>query len=136
MKIASSRYLVTSFIALGSVAASQGTAAPKNKKPNLLFIMTDQQRFDALSIAGNQVLKTPNLDRLAKQGAWFRNAYTQCAVCAPARASMLTGRTVENHGVLTNSLAESIKSSGIMAMPTYDELLSENGYNCEYHGKW
>jgi len=106
------------------------------KKPNLLFIMTDQQRFDALSIAGNQVLKTPNLDRLAKQGVWFPNAYTQCAVCAPARASMLTGKTVENHGILTNALATSARSSGLMAMPTYDEILSQNGYICEYHGKW
>ena len=112
------------------------SSGQSGKKPNVLFIMTDQQRFDALSIAGNQVLKTPNLDRLAKQGAWFRNAYTQCAVCAPARASMLTGRTVENHGILTNGLASSTKTSGIMAMPTYDELLSHNGYNCEYHGKW
>lgn len=135
MSKTSNKYLVP-FIALGCLAASQGIAAPKDKKPNLLFIMTDQQRFDALSIAGNQVLKTPNLDRLARQGAWFKNVYTQCAVCGPARATILTGRTVENHGVITNGLAESIKSSGIMAIPTFDELLSENGYNCEYHGKW
>jgi hypothetical protein len=50
------------------------------KKQNL----TDQQRYDALSIAGNTVLKTPNLDRLAKQGAYFKKAYTPCAVCGPA----------------------------------------------------
>ena len=129
------KYLIPLF-ALGCLAASQSNAAKRDKKPNLLFIMTDQQRFDALGIAGNQVIKTPNLDRLDKQGAWFRNAYTQCAVCAPARASLLTGRTVENHGILTNDLATSAKSSGIMAMPTFDELLSNNGYNCEYHGKW
>ncbi|HCY43760.1 MAG TPA: hypothetical protein DHV48_20895 [Prolixibacteraceae bacterium] len=135
MRKTSNKYLIPVFT-LACLAAGQTNAEKTDKKPNFLFIMTDQQRFDALSIAGNQVLKTPNLDRLAKQGVWFRNAYTQCAVCAPSRASMLTGRTVENHGVLTNSLAESIKSSGIMAMSTYDELLSENGYNCEYHGKW
>lgn len=136
MKITSKKSLLTSLIALSSLTANQAIAAPKDKKPNLLFIMTDQQRFDALSIAGNQVLKTPNLDRLAKQGAWFRNAYTQCAVCAPSRASMLTGCTVENHGILTNGLATSTKTSGIMAMPTFDEILSNNGYTCEYHGKW
>ncbi|OFX58409.1 MAG: hypothetical protein A2066_21230 [Bacteroidetes bacterium GWB2_41_8] len=135
MRKTSNKYLVP-FIALGSLASMQVAAAPKDKKPNFLFIMTDQQRFDALSIAGNQVLKTPNLDRLARQGAWFKNVYTQCAVCGPARATILTGRTVENHGVITNGLAESIKSSGIMGMPTFDELLSENGYNCENHGKW
>lgn len=56
----------------------------KGEKSNLLFIMTDQQRSDALSIAGNPVLETPNLDRLARQGAYFKNAYTPCAVCCPA----------------------------------------------------
>jgi arylsulfatase A-like enzyme len=106
------------------------------KKPNLLLIMTDQQRFDALSLAGNKVLKTPNLDRLAKQGAWFTNAYTQCAVCAPTRASILTGCTVENHQILTNELAGSNMETGRMPMPTFDELLSKNGYRCEYYGKW
>lgn len=106
------------------------------KKPNLLFIMTDQQRYDALSIAGNSVLKTPNLDRLAKQGAWFTNAYTQCAVCAPTRASILTGCTVENHQILTNEVSGSNKQTGRMSMPTFDELLSQNGYRCEYYGKW
>ena len=106
------------------------------KKPNLLFIITDQQRFDALSIAGNTVLKTPNLNRLAKQGVWFTNAYTQCAVCAPTRASILTGCTVENHQILTNELAGSKKETGRMPMPTFDELLSKNGYRCEYYGKW
>jgi arylsulfatase A-like enzyme len=105
-------------------------------RPNLLFIMTDQQRWDALSIAGNSVVKTPNLDRLAKQGAYFKNAYTPCAVCAPARSSILTGHTVENTGVKTNGLAYYVEKEGLMTMPTFDEILSEKGYRCEYYGKW
>jgi arylsulfatase A-like enzyme len=115
------------------------TYAKSGKKPNLLFIITDQQRFDALSIAGNQVLKTPNLDRLANQGVWFKNAYTQCAVCGPSRASILTGCTVENHGILTNGLADSgtKQSATIMPQKTFDQILFENGgYHCEYYGKW
>lgn len=111
-------------------------AATAKKKPNLLFIMTDQQRFDALSIAGNTVLKTPNLDRLAKQGVFFKNAYTQCAVSGPARSCILTGTTVENNGVRTNGLTYYVEQEGIMTMPTFDEILSENGYRCEYYGKW
>ena len=110
--------------------------ATAKKKPNLLFIMTDQQRFDALSIAGNSVLKTPNLDRLAKQGAFFKNAYTQCAVSGPTRSCILTGTTVENNGVRTNDLTYSAQQEGLMTMPTFDEILSENGYRCEYYGKW
>jgi arylsulfatase A-like enzyme len=109
------------------------------KKTNLLFIITDQQRFDALSIAGNQVLKTPNLDLLANQGVWFKNAYTQCAVCGPSRASILTGCTVENHGILTNGLADSgtKQSATLMPQKTFDQVLTDNaGYHCEYYGKW
>jgi arylsulfatase A-like enzyme len=129
-------YLKLGAISFGSIIISQVATAKIQQKPNLLFIMTDQQRFDALSIAGNTVVKTPNLDRLAKQGAWFKNAYTQCAVCAPTRASILTGCTVENHQILTNEVANSTKETGRMAMPTYDELLNQNGYRCEYFGKW
>lgn len=110
--------------------------ANAQKKPNLLFIMTDQQRYDALSIAGNVVLKTPKLDRLAKQGAIFKNAYTPCAVCAPARSSILTGTTVENNGMKTNDRAYYFEQKGLMTMPTFDEILLEKGYHCEYYGKW
>ena len=77
---------------IGLIVCSEKVQAFRGKhhKPNLLVIMTDQQRFDALSYAGNTVLHTPHMDRIAREGVWFKNAYTQCAVCAPARASMLT----------------------------------------------
>jgi arylsulfatase A-like enzyme len=103
-----------------------GNAHAQQKK-NLLFIITDQQRYDALSIAGNSVLETPNLDRLARQGVYFKNAYTSCAVCAPARSSILTGQTVEHHGVCTNDRAYFYDEEVVMDMPTFDEILSENG---------
>jgi arylsulfatase A-like enzyme len=105
-------------------------------KPNLLFIMTDQQRFDALSYAGNDVLHTPNMDRLARDGVWFENAHTQCAVCVPARAAMLTGHTVANTKVISNKLAYVSEDTDVMPMKTYDEILSDHGYACEYYGKW
>jgi len=113
--------------------SSFGTVA---KQPNLLFIMTDQQRFDTLSYAGNTVLETPNIDRLAREGVWFENTYTQCAVCAPARASMLTGSSLANTGVIANKQAYLPDDGSLMQMKTYDEVLAENGYVCEYYGKW
>lgn len=106
------------------------------QKKNLLFIMTDQQRFDALSRAGNTVIKTPNLDRLAQSGVYFKNAYAPCAVCGPSRASILTGCTVENTGVFSNSQTYSYKDESVMTMPTFDEILNHVGYRCEYYGKW
>ncbi len=126
------RKLVLMAFAAGVVSA--GVFAQQKK--NLLFIMTDQQRFDALSIAGNKVLETPNLDRLAGQGVYFQNAYTPCAVCVPARSSILTGYTVENTGMKTNDKAYFYKEEGLMTMPTFDEILTEEGYHCEYYGKW
>ena len=103
------------------------------QKPNVLFIMTDQQRYDALAIVGKYpFLKTPNLDRLAKEGVIFQRTYTQCAVSAPARGSLLTGCTVENHGVYTNAFDK----NSTLPVKTYDEILVENGYYAEYHGKW
>lgn len=94
-KIKHMKIIKITSLTLGCLLAGQGVMAKKEQKKNLLFIITDQQRYDALSIAGNTVLETPNLDRLAKQGAYFQNAYTPCAVCAPARSSILTGHTVK-----------------------------------------
>lgn len=59
---------------------------------NLLWICTDQQRFDTLGCYGNRWVKTPNLDRLAAEGVLFERAYCQSPVCAPSRGSFLTGR--------------------------------------------
>ena len=81
--------------------AQKNTVVNETPK-NLLFIIVDQQRYDALSIAGNPIVKTPNLDKLARQGAYFKNAYTPVAVCGPARSSILTGTTMNTHQVTTN----------------------------------
>ena len=106
------------------------------KKKNLLFIITDQQRYDAVSIAGNSILKTPNLDRLAKQGAYFKNAYTPVAVCGPARSCILTGTTINTNGVTDNDKTYYYDKEPVMAMKTFDEILTEKGYHAEYYGKW
>ncbi len=117
-----------------SMLISLGTFAQKKK--NLLLIMTDQQQYKALSIAGNTVLETPNLDRLATSGAYFKNAYTPMAVCGPARSSILTGMTIENTGVNTNAKTYFYDKEPVMTTPTFDEILTQNGYHCEYYGKW
>ena len=122
------------FLVSVSLMMSIGTFAQKKK--NLLFIMTDQHQYKALSIAGNKVLETPNLDRLAKSGAYFKNAYSPMAVCGPARSSILTGMTVENTGVNTNAKTYFYDEKPVMTTLTFDEILTQNGYHCEYYGKW
>ena len=67
------------------------------RRPNILFIMTDQQRWDCLGANGNKIIKTPNLDRLAKQSANFTHAFVQSPVCVPSRVSFFTGRYPHSH---------------------------------------
>ena len=124
-----------SFSALTASASlfTFNSKAKQPPRPNLLVIITDQQRFDALSIAGNPILKTPNMDRIGREGAYFEICNSQCPVCGPARSSLMTGRTVENSGVHTNMDADVPDK---MPMPCYDELLSDEGYRTEYYGKW
>ena len=107
-----------------------------SKNKNLLFIIVDQQRYDALSIAGNSIVKTPNLDKLAKQGAYFKNAYTPVAVCGPARSCILTGTTINTNKVTTNKKTYYYDKEPVMTMKTFDEILTEKGYHAEYYGKW
>ena len=71
----------------------------ETSQPNILLLMTDQQRFDALSCYGCQAVKTPNLDRLAAEGALFERCYSPSPICTPTRASLLTGKHVPGHGV-------------------------------------
>jgi arylsulfatase A-like enzyme len=115
-----------------SLAIPSAFAAPSSK-PNLLFIMTDQHRSSALSCAGNSVITTPNLDRLAAQGAMYRNAITPCPVCVPARTSILTGRSMAGTTVTGNDAAtDTVLDIG----PSFDNLLAAQGYRTEYYGKY
>lgn len=115
------------------VAKSSVKIDKKNDKPNLLFIMTDQQRFDAMSCAGNTVLKTPNLDRIAREGVIFKSNYSANPVCVPSRAILLTGRSSENVNVRGNG---DYSSKDVPEVPTFDRILKKNGYAAEYYGKW
>ena len=73
--------------------------APEPRKPyNVLLITSDQQRYDAMGCNGNRHILTPNLDRLAREGVCFSNHTTSCAICTPARASMLLGQYPHTHG--------------------------------------
>lgn len=86
--------------ALGAMAAAQTPL----KRPNILLIMTDQHRMDAIGAYGNKVIRTPNLDSLAAGGVRFTNCWTQHPVCMPSRASIFTGRYPSSHGVRTNGI--------------------------------
>jgi N-acetylglucosamine-6-sulfatase len=99
-------------------------------RPNVLFILTDDQRWDALSLAGNRHLKTPNIDRIGREGVWFRNAFCTTSLCSPSRASILSGLYAHAHGVVNNftEYPSTIKS--------FPLVLQSEGYDTAYIGKW
>jgi arylsulfatase len=90
---------VASVVAMRMVHAGPSTH-PKRDRPNILFLMADQHRGDTIGADGNQAIITPNLDRLAAEGARFRCAYTSVPSCTPARAGILTGLSPWHHGML------------------------------------
>ena len=102
------------------------------QSPNIIFILTDDQRWDALGHAGNEVINTPEMDRLAEQGAYFRNAFVTTPICAASRASFITGLYEHTHDYTFGPDAlrdEFIPSS-------YPLLLREAGYHTGFYGKF
>jgi len=122
--------------AMGSGAASlalpRGMSAGKVSpaKPNVLLIMTDQQRKDTIGAYGNPVIKTPHLDSLANSGVKCENCYVQHAVCMPSRASIFTGRYPMAHRVRTNGVPLSTRED------TLAHVFSQNGYRTGGAGKF
>jgi len=100
------------------------------KKPNVIFIMADQWRRQALGFMGEDAVITPNLDQLAKEGVAFKGAYATRPICSPNRASLLTGRYPINHHIIANNmvLADSLASLG--------NQFKKAGYQTMYIGKW
>lgn len=99
-------------------------------RPNFVIMMTDDQRADALSIAGNKILKTPNLDRIGHEGMMFRNMFVTNSLCAPSRATLLTGLYSHTHGVRDNS-GKKIP----LEIPLLSDHLRKAGYEVAFCGK-
>jgi arylsulfatase A-like enzyme len=88
------------WIGLGACAAAAQTTPQRRTRPNILFVMTDQQRGDCTGAGGNRVIRTPNMDRIATEGVRFTSAYSSTPTCTPARTALLTGLAPWNHGML------------------------------------
>jgi arylsulfatase A-like enzyme len=128
MRSTSLRLCLGLAVAFGISGRSAPAASPS--QPNVLVIITDDQRWDAMSCMGHPVLKTPNLDRLAAEGARFANAFVTTSLCSPSRATMMSGLYAHRHGVLNNF------TEYPDALPSYPKRLREAGYETAYFGKW
>lgn len=105
-------------------------ARAAEKRPNVLVILTDDQRWDAIGLGGSKHVKTPNMDRLGKEGVYFKNAFCTTSPCSPSRASILSGMYAHKHGV-TNNFTEYPAS-----LKSFPMVLQSTGYNTAYIGKW
>lgn len=111
----------------------------RNDLPNIVFILTDDQGPWAMGCAGNEEIRTPNLDKLAAEGMRFENFFCASPVCSPARASLLTGRVPSAHGVhdwLHEGNMPPRPVQYLEAATCYTGILAENGYTCGLSGKW
>jgi N-acetylglucosamine-6-sulfatase len=117
-------------VALLSVVAGQALAT--TEAPNVLFILTDDQRADAVGYHPEPLLgiKTPNIDRLASEGARFDNMFVGTSLCSPSRASYLSGTYTHTHGVYDNF------TDYPAALESFPALLQSAGYATAYIGKW
>jgi len=106
-------------------------------RQNILLILTDQHRYDIVAANGSTVCRSPHLDALAAGGVNFRQAYSICPLCTPARASIYTGLAPHNHGVVRNVEPGMPNAPSIGGpVPTLGQRLREADYRTFYAGKW
>ena len=113
-------------------ACKSNTQQINEKKPNIIFILTDDQRWDALGFAGNPIIKTPNMDKLAGSGLYFKNAFVTTSICAASRASLFTGLYERTH----NYTFGQPPLNNQYIFESYPYLLRKAGYKTGFVGKF
>ena len=125
-----------SSLALGCTSMLTGCADSQRQnpalsdRPNVVFVLTDDQRWDQLSCEGHPFLNTPHLDRIAAEGARFANMFVTTSLCSPSRASFLSGLYAHSHGVVNNF------TDYPADLPSFPRTLQTAGYETAYIGKW
>jgi len=131
-----------SLAAGGSIAAAMSLAGCNGnlaeartaveKQPNIIFLLTDDHRADAMGCAGNPIIQTPNMDDLAANGVRFTNAFVTTSICCSSRASIFTGQWTRRHGIINFNTHFSEEALA----ETYPMLLSKAGYRIGFIGKY
>ena len=126
--------LVTALLAAacGAPAEPQGAATRPSppRRPNIVFVLVDDMRWDDLGAAGHPFIETPHMNRLASEGARFTNAFATTPLCSPSRASFLTGQYPHTNGIVDNTARQSHN------LPVFPLELQKAGYRTGFFGKW
>lgn len=101
-----------------------------NNRPNIIFFLVDDQRYDILSMLDHPFIETPNIDKIAGQSVYFKEAFVTTSLCSPSRASLVTGQYAHKHDVIDND------SDLDPSTPTYPKELQKAGYTTGFVGKW
>ncbi|MCP5118490.1 MAG: sulfatase [bacterium] len=120
-----------SFLA-APLAAAPAVLAQRNRRPNIIFLLTDDQRWDALGCMGNPIIRTPNVDAMAAGGVTFTNNFVTTSICMTSRATFFTGLYARTHGI--NDFATSFTEQQYAA--TYPLVMRGAGYQTGFVGKW
>ncbi len=112
------------------ICCPAGFVQAESARPNVLFVLCDDLRHNALSVAGHPNVKTPNIDKLASEGIWFKNTFCTTSLCSPSRASILSGLYAHAHGVVNNFTDYPAQ---LVSFPMH---LQQHGYETAYVGKW
>lgn len=118
---------------------AEGTEEMKSERPNVVFILTDDQGPWAAGCYGNDEIRTPNLDRIAATGVRFDNYFVAIPVCSPSRATFMTGRMPSQHGVhdwIRGGNVGEDAANYLEKEICYTDILAENGWTCGMSGKW
>ena len=128
------RYLAAVAFCLTWACTATEPAAPPEPAdpPNILIMVVDDMRWDDFGAAGHPFVETPNIDRLAREGARFLNAFTTTPLCSPARASLLTGQYAHTNGIIDNTE----RGPRSHEMSTFPRQLDDAGYDTAFVGKW
>jgi N-acetylglucosamine-6-sulfatase len=102
------------------------------RQPNILLILVDDLRFDEFGAGGHPYMKTPSIDRIAREGALFERAFHTTPICSPNRASILTGQYASRHGIIDNVA----RDAASYRLPNYHLRLQQLGYETAHLGKW
>src|SRR6266508_2166004 len=119
---------------LGTAAATRTAFAQSRgqSRPNFVFVLVDDLRYNALACTGHPFVKTPNIDGIAREGVNFTSAFVTTPLCSPSRGSFLTGQYVHTHGIRDNTN----RNEQSHQLVTFPRLLHDAGYRTAYVGKW